>query len=93
MKSQRTCTVAFALLVLILFDLGCKPRPKAVSKEPPTHPSDISVEIKSGGPVVLTTSSAVFEVAPSGYISAFLLRDGKRLTLDDPILGRPNESD
>jgi alpha-galactosidase len=74
--------------------IGCntqqlKPRPK----EQPTKPSDIQVEIKSGGPLVLTTSSSVFQVEPSGYIEAFLMRDGKRLTLDDPKLGAPNESD
>ena len=62
-------------------------------KEAPTRPSDIHVELKSGGPLALTTSSASFEVSPTGYIQAFLLGEGKRLTLDDPKPGQPNESD
>ena len=86
---------AICVLALIsLFTLSCtRSQPKPRAKEPPTRPSDIQVEVKSGGPLVLTTTTSVFEVAPSGYVQAFLLRDGKRLTLDDPKLGAPNESD
>ena len=83
----------FALLAAIAVSLGCTHAPPPHKpKEPPTRPSDIRVEIKSGGPLVLTTSSASFEVSPTGYIQAFLLR-GARLTLDEPLPGRPNESD
>jgi alpha-galactosidase len=89
----RTHGLAF-LVVATLVSLSCtRPQLKPKTKEPPTRPSDIRVEIKSGGPLVLTTSGAVFEVAPSGYVAAFLLRDGDRLTLDDPKAGQPNESD
>ena len=82
----------FTLIALALS--GCnrtelKPKPKA----PPSQPSAIKVEVNPGGPLVLTTSAAEFQVAPAGYIHAFLLRDGKRLTLDDPKLGQPNESE
>jgi alpha-galactosidase len=93
MLRRKSLALAAALLLTAL-TLGCngsqvKPQPKA----PPTRPSDIHVEIKSGGPLVLTTSQASFEVSPSGYVQAFLLREGARLTLDDPKLGEPNESD
>ena len=86
--------MAFALLAIGTLTLSCtrsqtNPKPK----EPPTRPSDIQVEVKSGGPLVLTTSRAAFEVSPAGYLQAFLLRDGKRLTLDEPKPGQPTESD
>jgi len=83
-----------ALLLVATLQLSCtRPQTNAKLKEPPTRPSDIQVVVKSGGPLVLTTSSAAFEVSPSGYVQAFLLRDGKRLTLDDPKLGQPTDSD
>ena len=86
---------ALCVLGLISFvTLNCtRSQPKRQAKEPPTRPSDIQVEVKSGGPLVLTTTTSAFEVGPSGYVQAFLLRDGKRLTLDDPKPGVPNESD
>ena len=89
----RCCALAWIAL-LTLVGPGCsRPQLKPKAKEPPTRPSDIQVEIKAGGPLVLTTSSASFEVAPSGYVEAFLLRGGDRLTLDEPRTGQPSESD
>ena len=86
-----------AILVLIfcgVFLVSCtRPSQQPKPKEAPTRPSDIRVEVKPGGPLVLTTSTATFEVAPSGYIQASLLSDHGPLTLDDPKLGQPNESD
>src|ERR1700745_4179105 len=74
--------------------LACnRVQPKRRSQEAASQPSPIKVETASGGPLVLTTSAAAFEIGPSGYIQAFLLRDGKRLTLDEPKLGQPDESD
>jgi len=81
------------LLVLSALALafGCTrqgPKPKAV----PFTPSAIQVEVKPGGPVILTTSSAEFNVQPSGYIQASLLRAEHPLTLDEPRLGTPTDS-
>ena len=88
---------SFALVLIALFSLliqNCsRSKPTAKPNEVPSQPSDIRVEVKPGGPLVLTTSRASFEVSPSGYIQAFLLSDGQRLTLDDPQAGRPDESD
>jgi len=56
------------------------------------RPADIQVEITSKGLLTLTTSKANFEVSPNGYIKAFLLHDGRRLTLDDPAL-QPDDGD
>ncbi|MGC2328603.1 MAG: hypothetical protein WA604_17965, partial [Candidatus Sulfotelmatobacter sp.] len=59
----------------------------------PARPSNIKVEVRSGGPVVLTTSTAEFQILPSGLVQAFLLKDGKRLTLDEPDIGSATGSD
>jgi alpha-galactosidase len=50
--------------------------------------SAIAVTVNPGGPVVLKTSAAEFEVLPSGYLQAWLVSEGKRLTLDEPEPGR-----
>ena len=42
---------------------------------------------KPGGPIVVTTSSAEFQILPSGYIQASLLKGDQRLTLDAPRSG------
>src|ERR1700733_8991478 len=50
-------------------------------------PSTIQVETNSKGPLILTTKTAEFRVLPSGYVQAFLVKDGHKLTLDDPATG------
>ena len=62
-------------------------------KAPPARPSDIKVEVRDGGPVVLTTGAAEFQILPSGFVQATLLKDGKRLTLDEPEVGSAGGSD
>lgn len=95
MKSSLPGITFLALIACsILLTVDCnRAQPKHQIKEAPSQPSAIKVDIASGGPLVLTTSGAAFEIEPSGYIRAFLLRDGKRLSLDEPHPGRPDESD
>src|SRR5271165_5114456 len=62
-------------------------------KPAPSRPSDIKVEVRDGGPVVLTTSTAEFQILASGFLQATLLKDGKRLTLDEPGVGSAAGSD
>ena len=58
---------------------------KAETPKPaPSRPSDVNVEVRNGGPIVVTTRTAEFQILPSGFIQATLLKDGKRLTLDEP---------
>jgi alpha-galactosidase len=57
------------------------------TKAPASRPSDIKVEVRDGGPIVITTSAAEFQISPAGYLQATLLKDGKRLTLDEPDAG------
>jgi alpha-galactosidase len=45
--------------------------------------SKINVAVNPGGPLVITTPSAEFQISGTGYIRAALLRNGQKLTLDD----------
>ncbi|HLY63356.1 MAG TPA: alpha-galactosidase [Terriglobia bacterium] len=46
--------------------------------------SMVSVTHSFSGPLVIKTSAAEFDVLPTGYVQSHLLKDGTRLTLDDP---------
>jgi len=46
--------------------------------------STISVTTGHGGPVVIRTLAAEFQLSTTGYLQAKLLQDGQGLTLDDP---------
>jgi alpha-galactosidase len=94
MNSLRRVSAIVVLASLTALTQSCSnSQPASQIKEAPSKPSDIRVEVKSGGPLVLTTSGASFEVSPGGYIQAFLLSNGQRLTLDAPPAGKPIESD
>jgi alpha-galactosidase len=86
----------FILLILLAGLAGpilsCS-KPPAQLKTAPARPSDIKVEVRDGGPLVLTTSAAEFQLLPSGFLQATLLKDGKRLTLDEPTEGSSGGSD
>ncbi len=72
-----------AISVTLLLLLNCE-KPAVQPAVTPARPSDIKVEMNNGGPVVLTTSAAEFQMLPSGLLQGTLLKDGKRLTLDEP---------
>jgi alpha-galactosidase len=80
-SSVLACTV-FASAWMI----SCA-KPATQAKPAPSRPSDIKVEVRDGGPIVVTTSTAEFQILPAGYLQATLLKDGKRLTLDAPSEG------
>jgi alpha-galactosidase len=71
---------------------GCSRRAEE-PKAAPSQPSDIKVEVSGGGPVVITTSAAEFRVLPSGFVQAMLVKNGQRLTLDEPNVGSTGGSD
>ncbi|MGO9088237.1 MAG: glycoside hydrolase family 36 protein [Candidatus Sulfotelmatobacter sp.] len=75
--------ILFAGIAGLLLSCSKPPAPKPARSQP----SDIKVEVRDGGPVVVTTSTAEFQILPSGYLQATLLKDGKRLTLDEPAEG------
>jgi len=45
------------------------------------------VDVRPDGPIVLTTSAAEFQILPSGYIHASLLKPDQKVTLDVPGAG------
>src|ERR1022692_3407610 len=69
------------------------PLKTATAKPEPTQPSVINGGVNDGGPVVLTTSAAEFQVTPAGYVQASLLKDGHKLSLDEANVGAPADSD
>src|SRR5579862_1599606 len=82
-------------LTVLLTD--CSKAPDSQSKAPTAsglfQPSAIKVDIRQTGPVVLTTTTAEFQVTPDGYIQASLLRSGKMLSLDESNGGVGADSD
>jgi len=85
----------FFLVLAILFAgsvVTCS-KPAQQAKPAPSHPSEINVEVRNGGPIVVTTKTAEFQILPSGFLQATLLKDGKRLTLDEPPVGSTGGSD
>jgi alpha-galactosidase len=61
--------------------IGCREE-----SPPPTQQrrSSVQVTMNDGGPGVIKTASAEFDLLPSGYLQAYLVKDGRRLTLDEP---------
>jgi len=88
--NYKSCIV---LLSLILITVACSHKSAPAPQAAPSHPSDIKVNVSDGGPVTIQTSTAEFQVLPSGYVQGFLVKDGKKLTLDAPAVGVPGGSD
>lgn len=88
-KKFLMSTVVLAGIAISL--LSCT-RPAVESRGTPSRPSDIKVEVRDGGPIVITTSAAEFQILSAGYLQATLLKDGKRLTLDEPEVGSASGS-
>ena len=82
----RNITLKLGLLVSLTGALSCQ-RSAPKPAQPAEQPSTIKVEVQPGGPAILTSSAAEFQILPSGQVKAFLINDGKKLTLDDPATG------
>ncbi|MFY9562171.1 MAG: alpha-galactosidase [Terriglobales bacterium] len=94
LKKLRIVLIAAIALLLACSRLSQQPVAKEPKAKPgATQPSAIKVEVNTGGPVVLRTSAAEFQVRPDGYVQAFLLRDGQKLSLDEPRVGATSDSD
>ncbi len=97
MKPQLTKSVLWlgglGMLVLLLLALGAPRESATTAPSIDSLHSAIQVQSGSGGPVVLTTKSAEFRLLPSGYMQAFLIKDGRKLTLDDPSSGESAAGD
>ncbi len=75
-----------ALVVWVLAMIGCGGKSPTSPAEQSTA-SSVAVTVNSDGPVVIKTSKAEFEILPSGYTRAYLLKDKARLTFDEPAIG------
>lgn len=82
---------ALCLFSMIVVTNSCN-RTTTKAAAPPSQPSAVKVVVNDGGPVVITSSAAEFQVLPSGYIQASLLKDGQKLTLDESEAGKPADS-
>src|SRR5262249_39831502 len=49
--------------------------------------------VNPNGPVTVTTRAAEFQLLPSGYVQGFLIKNGAKLTLDDPHTSTPHSPD
>lgn len=74
------------LIAIVALALSCSKSARQPKPEP-SRLSDIKVSVSDGGPVVLTTSAAEFQASSSGRLQATLLKDGKRLSLEEPATG------
>ena len=93
LKKLRIVLVAAMLVMLACSRFSQSPSSKEGGAKPgATQPSTIKVEVSAGGPVVLTTRTAEFQVRPDGYVQAFLLKDGQKLSLDEPRVGASSDS-
>jgi alpha-galactosidase len=85
----RAFCAAVALFIMVLLEAGCnRTQPAAAHSEPST----VKVAVNDGGPIVITSSAAEFQVLPSGYVQAALIKNGAKLTLDDVGQGKPADS-
>ena len=66
---------------------GCN-RTSTTTAEPAPRLSSIKVDVQNGGPVVLTTASAEFQVLPSGYIQGSLFKNGRQIDPGRTTFGR-----
>jgi alpha-galactosidase len=102
-RARNGAALAATLVLMVLLAACSKtqessakltaPTTGAAAKQEPSRPSTIHVEVKDSGPVVLTTSTAEFEVRLDGYVQAALLKDGQKLSLDEPEAGPSADGD
>jgi alpha-galactosidase len=82
----------FILVGTVLLYAGCT-RSAKKAQESRSEPSSISVAVNTGGPIVVTTRTAEFQILPSGYMQASLVKGSQKLSLDEPRQNGPAESD
>ncbi len=92
-RSQKLYVVSSSILLVFALNVLSCSKPAPQPKAPPSQPSAINVEVRDGGPLIITTSTAEFQVLPSGFLQATLRSNNQRLTLDEPNVGSTGGSD
>ncbi len=87
----RTTALVILLVGGAVVITGCAEKSSPPTQEAPR--SAVAVTVNPGGPIVLKTSAAEFDILSSGYVQAFLLKDGERRTLDEPEAGSAPSGD
>src|SRR5271167_673229 len=79
----RVASMPLAMAGLLLFANGCGKQ--ATVNAPPAKPAQESqVQVHAAASAVLVeTPAAEFAIAPNGYVTASLVKDGRKLSLDD----------
>ena len=78
----RAAMLPLAAAALCLVASGCGKQ--ATVSAPPAKASESQVTVNaSANAVVVDSAAAEFAIAPSGYVAASLLSDGRKLSLDD----------
>ena len=81
----RMLRTGHALALFCLLSACQKSAPPAAQADHATPAvSRIEATARPDGSVLIKAPSAEFELSPRGYLQAFLVRDGRRVTLDEP---------
>src|SRR5262245_18125925 len=86
----RASLISMTVWVVAFMGSEGKPSPPPIETGPA---SSVVVNAKPGGPVIIKTLYAEFDVLTSGYIQAYLLNDGSNSTLDEPLVASQPGSD
>src|SRR5690349_4336004 len=88
---RNSFRAACLLLVSSLFGCHNSAPPSETARRAAS--STVTVITNPDRSVVIKTTAAEFDVLPSGYVKAYLIQRGTRLTLDDPRAEPPSVSD
>jgi alpha-galactosidase len=88
MKALLRLVVALVAVTMVLTVLqGCQrseTAPPSANTPKAAPVTTVEVRVSPAGSLVVATAVSEFDLTSKGYLQAFLIRDGQRLTLDDP---------
>lgn len=91
LKPHQVLVISSVFIVGLTL-VACSHQSAPPAQEKPTS-SQVAVAVEGNTSVTIKTSAAEFDIFRSGYVQAFLLKDGKRLTLDEPSPGLSEKGD
>ncbi len=94
-QSFRTPWVwlSILLVVVVMLAIDCTEAPISRRSSQELSTSSVSVTVTPRERIIVKTPTVEFDVLSSGYIQAYLMKDGKRLTLDEPEQNAAGSSD
>ena len=79
--------ISRGFLAALLLLTGCRTHDRTAEQ----GASAVVVNASAGGSIVIRTSVAEFDILPSGYVQAYLVKSTNRLTLDEPHAAEPGD--